>query len=701
MFLGADPRPAYGPIPRKRCVAHSARGDGDRATDAGTAPPPNEPRRPVTGKAPPVGPGGEWRQYRIFCNKIKEFNQNSKIALQYVSLTHIEPGKPRKFQRLYNFHPAGNPFVKQLPLTVSAYHTKCGQGTNIINFRNRDEYGPRTIKTDQKSSGNKICSLVNLSDYSNRPQNERDNVGLTRALAAFALSIQADISDDIAANSIVDGFNDNGLDSIYYSASDKVLYFVQSKWSNDGTGSIDQGSVEKFVRGVRDMLALKIEHFNDKLKNRQAELESAVNNTLRIVLVVVHSGSDRLGDHPKRVLSEFLDELNDTGEVATLHNMSQVDLYSIVAQGGRGDPANVSVQLFDWGQTKAPYMAFYGQVAASDVAQWGTQFRHRIFSKNIRSFLGGSTAVNEGIADSVRKTPSHFWYLNNGITALCGSIRKRPIGGASHDAGTFDCDDVSIVNGAQTVGVISELAAAMPKQLEQARVPIRLISLEGCPPEFAMEVTRATNTQNRVDSRNFVALDPQQDRLRAELLIDGIEYEFRQGEGEPHGTARFGLVDATVALACAQAGPELAVQAKREISKLWEDLSRAPYKSMFNSSLTGLRLWHLVQVLREIDRRLTELRENAMSSKEKNLVSHANRLTAHMVMRRLKIETAGTTDFQISNIYSEIETLTPKLIRSVQEVVDKNYSDSYLAVLFKNSTKCRDIVIEIDSMGSS
>lgn len=79
LFLGADPRPAYGPIPSWRCVAHSARGDGDRATDAGTAPPPNEPRRPVTGKAPPVGPGGEWHGLQdfqpkmsrnIFCNHI-------------------------------------------------------------------------------------------------------------------------------------------------------------------------------------------------------------------------------------------------------------------------------------------------------------------------------------------------------------------------------------------------------------------------------------------------------------------------------------------------------------------------------------------------------------------------------------------------------------------------------------------------------
>lgn len=56
---GRSPETAYGPIPRRRCVARSARGDGDRATDAGTAPPPHEPPRPVTEDAPPVDSGGE------------------------------------------------------------------------------------------------------------------------------------------------------------------------------------------------------------------------------------------------------------------------------------------------------------------------------------------------------------------------------------------------------------------------------------------------------------------------------------------------------------------------------------------------------------------------------------------------------------------------------------------------------------------
>ncbi|AWU92879.1 abortive phage infection protein [Azospirillum ramasamyi] len=426
---------------------------------------------------------------------------------------------------------------------------------------------------------------IDISDYEKRSQADQENAKLTRALSAFAIANEADLSPEVACTSVVDGYNDNGIDAIYYSAGEKVLYLCQSKWSNDGSGSLDEAGALKFVKGVLALLTPKFEDFNDKIRRRQAELDAAINNASRIVLISAHSGSDRLGDHANRVLSDCLSSLNDTGEVAVLLSLHQENLYTMVAEGGRGEPVNLAVQLFDWGATKNPYQAFYGQVAASDVAEWGVKHRHRIFFKNIRTFLGASTAVNEGIADSIKKSPQNFWYLNNGITALCSKIQKRAVGGNTRDAGTFDCEDVAIVNGAQTVGVITELSNISPEQLAQARVPIRLISLENCPEEFAMEVTRATNTQNRVDSRNFVALDPHQDRIRAELLVDGIEYEYRQGEGEPTGDRRFGLVDATVALACSRPEVDLAVQAKREISKLWEDMDRPPYRTMFNKGL--------------------------------------------------------------------------------------------------------------------
>ena len=61
------------------------------------------------------------------------------------------------------------------------------------------------------------------------------------------------------------------------------------------------------------------------------------------------------------------------------------------------------------------------------------------------------------------------------------------------------------------------------------------------------------------------------------------------------------LADATVARACEQSDLSYAVQAKREIGRLWEDTDEAPYRVLFNSSVSGLSVWKSVQTLRVSD----------------------------------------------------------------------------------------------------
>lgn len=87
---------------------------------------------------------------------------------------------------------------------------------------------------------------------------------------------------------------------------------------------------------------------------------------------------------------------------------------------------------------------------------------------------------------------------------------------------------MNIVNGAQTVGVVWELNRKDPPHLASldGRVHIRIISLENCPEGFGTDLTRATNTQNRILNRDFAALDPNQQRLAVEMSMDGRRYAF-------------------------------------------------------------------------------------------------------------------------------------------------------------------------------
>jgi len=83
----------------------------------------------------------------------------------------------------------------------------------------------------------------------------------------------------------------------------------------------------------------------------------------------------------------------------------------------------------------------------------------------------------------------------------------------------------------------------------------------------------------RIESRDFVTLDPEQARIKTELAIDNIEYHVMRAESYTRSETAFDLVEGTTALACASGKIHLVVQLKREIGKLWEDIAKAPIRS--------------------------------------------------------------------------------------------------------------------------
>ena len=108
-----------------------------------------------------------------------------------------------------------------------------------------------------------------------------------------------------------------------------------------------------------------------------------------------------------------------------------------------------------------------------------------------------------------------------------------------------------MVNGAQTVGnIATSITQGFPKA-KDARVLVRFISLENCPPDFATEVTTATNTQNRIERRDFASLDPTHE-LRTDLMLDLDKiYAYKSGDKVTNQSAGCDIEEATIAPACA------------------------------------------------------------------------------------------------------------------------------------------------------
>jgi hypothetical protein len=309
---------------------------------------------------------------------------------------------------------------------------------------------------------NATAEFLDLSDVNPEDETHLRTARLTRGLAAYVLSYLAGIEPEDACKAVVDGSQDNGLDAIFYHPADRVLYLVQSKWHNNGNGSLTLGDAEKFLKGVRDLVSARWARFGPKVQAHRQAVDAALTETAtRTVLVVAYTGQDPLSPEAADALNDYLRENNEPTELFSLKVMRQADVYAAVASGLTGTPIDLEVVLYEWGQKQEPYEAIYGQVSAADLAGWYRDHSMRLFAPNIRMFLG-TTDANAAITETLAESPGDFWYFNNGVTALCRTVKKKLIGGNSRESGTFSAK----TSGSSTVRKLSE-----PSRRRQLTIP--------------------------------------------------------------------------------------------------------------------------------------------------------------------------------------------------------------------------------------
>jgi hypothetical protein len=535
-------------------------------------------------------------------------------------------------------------------------------------------------------------ALIDMSDVSDTQQAQRDAHLYTRGLAALGVVRTFGLTDQAAAQTIVDGSGDQGIDAILVVGT--TIGLVQSKWHSNGTSSFAQGDVMKLIRGLKLLTNEEWAKFNTRFQRHVPDLEAALADpSVRLELVFVTSGSAEFGDDVQSTVDEMLAEMNDPQQFVTVTRLGLGELHRMIAAGTQGARVDLEVTLEHWGHVDAPYQAYYGLVDAGAVARWYDQHRDELFAQNLRRSLG-ATAVNDSIIETLKTNHDNFWYFNNGITALCESVRKTAKGGATRNYGEFVLEGVSIVNGAQTCASIATAVAADP-DAAHARIWARFISLEQCPEGFATDVTRATNTQNTVEARDFVALDEEQNRLRTEMLLSLQKtYSIQRGEAIPPEASGCTVSDATVALACLQQDPTHAVLAKSAVGRLWDNITRPPYRILFNSGVTAHRLWRAVTVMRAVDSAL-EVARRTLEGRAKAVAVQGNRIVLHLVFRELALDEIDDPDSDWDAQVARVPELTSEMLQSLTEQVESAFSQNYITSLFKNASRCRVLVSSV------
>jgi hypothetical protein len=128
------------------------------------------------------------------------------------------------------------------------------------------------------------------------------------------------------------------------------------------------------------------------------------------------------------------------------------------------------------------------------------EHKDSLFNWNIRRFLGRKGEVNAGLTETLSNHPEHFYYFNNGISALCEEFHFEP------KSKKLQITKLQVVNGAQTVGAIRY---ANSEQLKNVLVLVKLTAVRHAHREtgIAASLIKTNNTQNTLRAPDFRSND--------------------------------------------------------------------------------------------------------------------------------------------------------------------------------------------------
>lgn len=516
---------------------------------------------------------------------------------------------------------------------------------------------------------------------------------VSRLLALWSLELMLGHADPAASLvEVTDGGEDRGIDAVGVNTVTKEVVFVQSKWRQDGTGSMALGDVLKFLQGVRSLLGMRVE--GEPVHAGEA-MRTAVQTLLktpgaRIRLVTVTTAVDPLSDEVQQPLDELLATLNDlpgTEPMALHRHFAQSDLFNAIAERTRPS-VDLELQILDWGKASEPQKMYYGRVSAAQIAEWFREHGADLFAENIRVVIPRSD-INDGILQTIQEQPENFAFYNNGITILARSLELALGGAIGRDVGYFKLGGASIVNGAQTVSTLGAvLGTEWEPNLGTAFVIVRCIEVPEGEEGLGQSITRFANTQNEVSSQDFAFLDEQQHRLSRELQVLGFEYVLRSAE-VPRSTDRSKVIeirDAAVALACAHPRINYAIIAKREVSRLF---SEGPvYSALFNPSTDPLVLSRAVMLTAEVDRVLDVVQADA-EGLAAGVAVHGRRVIAHLVMRDIGMKKLADPATDMATVMVDAGTTTMVRFYAILDVFPAN---AYPGNAFKNQARVQELL---------
>jgi len=300
-------------------------------------------------------------------------------------------------------------------------------------------------------------------------------------------------TEDDAADSIVDGANDLGIDAyLPVDFSDNKIRLFQSKY---GTAHSNEAII-KFKEDVRRLLSKDITKMRPELANLVTKIQE---KNLKVeCCYVTNQPVDYEGD--------------DTIEIMDINKIIK-NLWDRIKKPAAGKKSKIRLE------ERIRYKnTVLGILKLRELTDFVTKNRDYVFESNIRQWMQFKTNVNKGIRDTLHSSPDKFFYYNNGITIVVSDFEVL-------EDNSLILHAPQIVNGAQTSNSIVDHA----KRTNNLDGSITVTIIKADDEHDQNNITKYRNSQNSVRGKDLVSLMDFHKSVKSQLENYGYFYEIQAG----------------------------------------------------------------------------------------------------------------------------------------------------------------------------
>lgn len=299
---------------------------------------------------------------------------------------------------------------------------------------------------------------------------------------------------------ITDGAGDKQIDAVYIDNQSCTIYIIQGKFY--GGDTVDAGPLRDVLSSwiqIQDLAHLQ-EGANHNLQVKISEMATAMEDDYEVCFELITTSA--LTDSARRDLEIFQKKLSDNETLSA--NLVVVDNETLRFKYNEALNRNRPYINHEFNLEEGKYMeltfdgtkAVVAALPLKDCVKIPGIKDGSLFRKNVRQSLGSSNKVNKGIARTIKNNAGDFFFLHNGITAICSRM--------SVHNGILSVKELNVVNGCQSLSTIfscSELA----KKADNAYIIFRFYEISDT--ERADNISTSTNSQSAVKARDLRSND--------------------------------------------------------------------------------------------------------------------------------------------------------------------------------------------------